>query len=149
MATRIQVTIDCADPNRLVEFWAAALHYRPQQPPEDHPTWKSYWLSKGIPEDELEGAENTDSIEDPDGVGPRFWFQRVPESKAGKNRLHLDLSVSGGRAVPVETRRERVHAEAERLIALGATRLRILYTEGVDHYGETLQDPEGNEFCLH
>ncbi len=149
MATRIQVTIDCANPTRLVEFWAAALHYRPQQPPEDHPTWKSYWLSKGIPEDELDGAEETDSIEDPDGVGPRFWFQQVPEAKAGKNRLHLDLSVSGGRTVPVDTRRERVHAEAERLIALGATRLRILYTEGVDHYGETLQDPEGNEFCLH
>ncbi|GAB4058649.1 VOC family protein [Catellatospora paridis] len=149
MATRIQVTIDCADPGRLVEFWALALHYQPQQPPDGHPTWRSYWLSKGIPEEELEGADELDSIEDPDGVGPRFWFQQVPESKAGKNRLHLDLAVSGGRSVPLEIRRERVAAEAERLIAAGATRLRVLHTEGADHYGEVMQDPEGNEFCLH
>lgn len=149
MATRFQVVIDCADPGRLVEFWATALNYRPEDPPGGHLTWRSYWLSLGVPEEELEGADGPDSIVDPAGVGPRIWFQVVPEAKAGKNRLHLDLAVSGGRGVPLETRRERVVAEAERLIKAGATRLRVSFTEGMDHYGEVMQDPEGNEFCLH
>jgi hypothetical protein len=66
-----------------------------------------------------------------------------------KNRLHLDLGVGGGRQVPLETRRERVDAEAERLLAAGATRLRILSEEAVDHYAVVMADPEGNELCLH
>jgi hypothetical protein len=47
----------------------------------------------------------------------------------------LDLGVSGGCGVPLETRRRRIDAEAERLVAAGATRLRVLSQEGVDHYG--------------
>jgi len=70
----------------------------------------------------------------------------VAELKAVKNRLHLDVSVSGGRAFPIETRRQRVGAEAERLAGLGATRVRVLSEAGLDHYGVAMQDPEGNEF---
>jgi hypothetical protein len=66
-----------------------------------------------------------------------------------KNRVHLDLRVSGGRDVPLATRRPLVDAEADRLVAAGATRLRVLFTEGVDHYATVMADPEGNEFCLH
>jgi hypothetical protein len=62
--------------------------------------------------------------------------------------VHLDLDVGGGRGVPLEERRQRVIAEAERLAAEGATRLRVLETEGMDHFGIVMQDPEGNEFCL-
>ena len=90
----------------------------------------------------------TTILVDPDGVRPRIWFQPVPEGKVVKNRLHLDLGVSGGRQVPLETRRRRVDAEAERLVAAGATRLRVLSEEGVDHYAVVMADPEGNEFCL-
>jgi hypothetical protein len=72
----------------------------------------------------------------------------VPEGKRGKNRLHLDITVSGGRSVPIETRRQRIEAEAERLVGEGATRMYVGELEGLDHYGVTLQDPEGNEFCL-
>jgi len=89
-----------------------------------------------------------DCIIDPDGGGPRIWFQVVPELKTVKNRLHLDVSVGGGRAFPLETRRQQVDAEAERLAGLGASYVRVLSEAGLDHYGIAMQDPEGNEFDI-
>lgn len=62
-----------------------------------------------------------------------------------KNRLHLDLTVSGGRSVPVETPRQRVDAEVQRLIDAGASRLRVLAEPGMDHYAVVMQDPEGKD----
>jgi catechol 2,3-dioxygenase-like lactoylglutathione lyase family enzyme len=147
MATRMQVTIDCADPGRLARFWATALGYRLEEPPDGFATWQEYWVSRGLPPEEVE--DGYDSIVDPDGVGPRVWFQPVPEAKVVKNRVHLDLDVGGGRTAPLAERRRRVDAEADRLVAAGATRFRVLSEEGVDHYGVVMQDPEGNEFCLH
>ena len=146
MATQIQVTIDCADPGRLARFWADALGYRLEEPPDGFASWQDYWVSRGLPPEEVE--DGYDSIVDPDGVRPRIWFQPVPEPKVVKNRVHLDLGVSGGRQVPLATRRRRVDAEAERLVAAGATRLRVLSEEAVDHYAVVMADPEGNEFCL-
>lgn len=146
MATGIQVTIDCAEPDRLARFWAEALGYRLEEPPDGFATWQDYWVSRGLPPEEVE--DGYDSIVDPDGVGPRIWFQPVPEPKVVKNRVHLDLGV-GGRQVPLARRRPRVDAEADRLVAAGATRLRVLSGEAVDHYGVVMADPEGNEFCLH
>jgi hypothetical protein len=147
MPIRFQLTVDCADPDRMARFWAQALEYQLEEPPGGFATWSDYWRSIGVPEDEL-GDDGYDSVVDPNGVLPRLWFQQVPEGKVVKNRLHLDLTVSGGRSVPLATRRERVDAAADRLVEAGATRLRVLSTEGLDHYGVTLQDPEGNEFCL-
>jgi Glyoxalase-like domain len=73
----------------------------------------------------------------------------VPEKKTLKNRLHLDITVSGGRANPIETRRRLVDAEAQRLEALGATLVRVIsHEDGVDHYGVAMRDPEGNEFDI-
>ncbi|MEU7112696.1 VOC family protein [Streptomyces sp. NPDC046182] len=147
----LQLTIDCADPRKLVRFWAAALHYVPQPPPEGYATWRAYWASIGVPEEELtEGAgELPESVVDPKGVGPRIWFQQVPEPKTVKNRLHLDLKVGGGREVPLALRRARVDGEVARLTALGATVLSTLDgPEGTDSYAVVLQDPEGNEFCV-
>ena len=89
-----------------------------------------------------------DCIIDPDGGGPRIWFQVVPESKTVKNRLHLDVHVSGGRAIPIATRRQRVDAEARRLSDLGATMIGDLSEEGIDHYAVAMKDPEGNEFDI-
>ena len=125
---------------------AAALGYEFEPPPEGFATWDDYWRDVGVGEEDLGIGE--DRITDPDGSGPRIWFQVVPELKAVKNRLHLDISVSGGRAVPIETRRQRVDAEAERLAALGASYVRMLSEEGLDHYGIAMQDPEGNEFDI-
>jgi Glyoxalase-like domain len=148
MATRIQIVFDCADPDRLTPFWADALGYKPMDPPAGFDDWLAYWRSLGVPDEELQGATAVHLV-DPDGVGPRLYFQQVPEPKVVKNRLHLDLDASGGRAVPLATRRRRVDAEAARLVGAGATRLRVLEQPGVDHYAVVMQDPEGNEFCLH
>jgi hypothetical protein len=148
-ATQVQITIDCANPALLVEFWATALHYVAEPPPEGFDTWREYWRFVGVPDEEF-GPDGTgaDSVVDPEGVGPRIWFQVVPEGKVVKNRVHLDLKLSGGRTVALELRRERVDAEVARLVAAGATIVRVLATEGLDHYGVTLADPEGNEFCV-
>lgn len=148
MAVRFQLTIDCADPNRLTRFWATALGYEIHGPPAGFPTWNAYYLSIGILEDELGEDDWNDRLVDPGGSAPPIWFQQVPEPKTIKNRLHLDLLVGGGRTVPLLTRRERVLAEEQRLLAEGATRVRVLFQEGVDHFAVVMQDPEGNEFCI-
>lgn len=146
MASSFQVVIDCADPEPLARFWAAALGYELELPPAGFASWDEYWREVGVPEDEL--GIGADCIIDPAGGGPRIWFQVVPERKAVKNRLHLDVSVSGGRSVAIETRRQRVDAEASRLAGPGAVTVGVLHTEGVDHYGVAMKDLEGNEFDI-
>jgi Glyoxalase-like domain len=147
MTAHFQLVIDCADPDRQARFWAFALGYRIEDPPAGFDTWTAYWRSVGVPEEEL-GGEGADRIVDPAGVLPRIWFQQVPEGKTIKNRLHLDLHASGGRSVPMELRRQRVDAMAERLVEAGATKVRVLYEDGVDHYAVAMLDPEGNEFDI-
>ncbi|HSR84500.1 MAG TPA: VOC family protein [Streptosporangiaceae bacterium] len=146
MTVRFQIVVDCRDPEPLARFWAAALGYEFEPPPEGFATWDDYWRDVGVGEEDL--GIGQDRIIDPDGTYPRIWFQVVPELKAVKNRLHLDISVSGGRAFPLGTRRQRVDAEAERLAGLGASRVRVLSEEGLDHYALAMQDPEGNEFDI-
>jgi hypothetical protein len=144
MATDIQVVMDCADPDRVARFWARALGYKLQDPPEGHATWEDFLRSIGVPEEEWNSAS---AVVDPDGKGPRIYFQRVPESKVVKNRVHMDLNVSGGSSVPLDERKNRVDAEVERLVAEGATIYRPGSVER-DEYWVVLQDPEGNEFCV-
>jgi hypothetical protein len=146
MTVRYQLVIDCADPEPLARFWAAALGYEFEPPPAGFDSWDDYWRDLGFPEEDLGGGE--DRIIDPTGRGPRIWFQVVPERKAAKNRWHIDISAGGGRAVPMETRRQRVDAEAARLVGLGAQRIRALETDGIDHYAVSMKDPEGNEFDI-
>jgi hypothetical protein len=135
MAKTVQVAVDCADPAALSRFWAAALGYVLNPPPEGHDSWESWLSAMGIPESQWNSAS---AIVDPDGVGPRVYFQRVPEGKAAKNRLHLDVRVGGDRTA--------IESEVDRLVALGAS-----VVGPKDERGEfwvVLQDPEGNEFCL-
>ena len=146
MAVNFQLVIDCTDPERLARFWAAALGYELEPPPDGFATWDDYWRDFGVPEADL--GIGTDCIIDPGDAGPRIWFQVVPDSKTVKNRLHLDICASGGRAVPIATRRQRVDAEASRLTALGATMIRVLPDEGLDHYAVAMKDPEENEFDI-
>jgi hypothetical protein len=146
MAVRFQLVIDCTNPDLLARFWAAALGYELEPPPAGFATWDDYWREVGVPEAEL--GVGADCVIDADGSGPRIWFQVVPERKTIKNRLHLDIHASGGRAVPIETRKQRVDAEARRLADLGATIARVLHNEGIDHYGVAMKDPEGNEFDI-
>src|SRR5215207_9882193 len=119
MATRMQVTIDCADPGRLARFWATALGYRLEEPPDGFASWQEYWVSRGLPPEEVE--DGYDSIVDPDGVGPRVWFQPVPEAKVVKNRVHLDLDVGRGRtgirAIPSQAPLRKLQASPATLAA--------------------------------
>lgn len=141
MATRIQVVIDCADPDGLATFWAEALGYTKQDPPEGYATWWDFETAQGVPQDELNSWH---AVVDPDGAAPRVYFHRVPEPKRGKNRLHLDLAVA--RDVPPEEYRRRIDDEADRLRQVGATKLRAVEKHG--EYWVTMLDPEGNEFDL-
>ena len=149
-APRLSITIDCRDPKVLVDFWSTALGYVMEEPPGAHTSWLGYWRSIGIPDSDLVGVDDStcDSIVDPDGIRPRIWFQVVPEHKVTKNRVHLDLDVTDGRQWPLEERLAAVNAEVERLLACGASRLRILAPADADYYAVVMADPEGNEFCL-
>ena len=105
MAVNFQLVIDCTDPDRLCRFWAAALRYELEPPSDGFASWDDYWRDVWVPEAEL--GVGADRIADPGGAGPRIWFQVVPERKTIKNRLHLDICASGGRTVPMATRRQR------------------------------------------
>jgi catechol 2,3-dioxygenase-like lactoylglutathione lyase family enzyme len=143
MATSVQVVFDCADPDRMARFWATALGYELPGPPDGHATWEDWLRAQGVPEEDWNSAS---AVEDPDGVGPRVFFQRVPESKVVKNRVHLDLNVGGGRDTPLEERQRRVDAETVRLVAAGA---RKVGTGGdFGGYHVNMLDPEDNEFDL-
>jgi glyoxalase superfamily protein len=146
MAVSYQLVIDCRSPEPLALFWAEALHYVIEPPPSGFDSWDDFYRSIGVPEEEL--GIGADSIADPNGEGPRIWFQVVPEAKSIKNRIHIDVHASGGRDTPLETRRELVEAEAARLVGLGATRKGAITEEGLDHYGVAMVDPEGNEFDI-
>ncbi len=146
MPVSYQLVIDCAEPDLLANFWAEALHYVIAPPPTGFDSWDDFYRSIGVGEDEL--GIGADRIEDPNGEGPRIWFQVVPEKKSIKNRLHIDVHASGGRGTPLDSRRELVEAEADRLESLGATRLRTIFQEGMDHYAVAMADPEGNEFDI-
>ncbi|GAA2138431.1 VOC family protein [Glycomyces algeriensis] len=150
MPVHFKIVIDCADPHRLAAFWAEAMGYQV----EDHSSFIAGLLANGvITEDlltEVDGHhawKTLAAIRNPDdpfdaasdaGQGMRILFQVVPESKTVKNRLHLDLHVG----------LDNIDAEAERLESLGATRAGERLSEGPAQW-IVMQDPEGNEFCVH
>ncbi|MDQ6649465.1 MAG: VOC family protein [Actinomycetota bacterium] len=143
MATRVQVTIDCADPARLAEFWALALGYELQEPPAGFDSWPAALTSWGVPESMWNSAS---AVVDPAGSGPRIFFQQVPERKTGKNRLHLDVGVSDGPETPADLKRSQVMPTVARLTEAGATEVRQV--EEMHSFWVVMTDPEGNEFCV-
>lgn len=144
MATKVQVVLDCRDPSSQADFWKEALHYVTPAPPPPHTTWPEFLAAQGVPEEQWNDAN---AVEDPDGEGPRLLFQKVPEGKVAKNRMHLDLNAGGGHEVPFDERRARVDAEVARLKTLGATDERGAI-EKRGEYWVRMNDPEGNEFCV-
>jgi predicted enzyme related to lactoylglutathione lyase len=105
-----EIVFDCADPARLARFWATVLG---SEPVDRNHSW-SYIVPPG---------------------GLRLAFQRVPEGKAVKNRLHLDVAVAD------------IDAERARLCAEGATAVADVTTDDHGRF-QVMLDPEGNEFCL-
>ncbi|MFJ3219677.1 VOC family protein [Kitasatospora sp. NPDC086801] len=138
---QFQVTFDCAEPERVARFWCAVLGYVVPSPPEGFATWSD--VDRSLPP-ERQGAGFV--CGDPSGVGPRLYFQRVPEGKAVKNRVHLDVRVGTG--LVGEERLAALEAECARLVALGAVRVRLLRADGFNESCLVMQDIEGNEFCL-
>ena len=152
MSRHVQVTFDAHDPRVLSSFWRDVLGYVHPGPPGvtlaagDDPltAWDEFLGRLGVPEEQ----RNTRSaIEDPDGPGPRLFFQQVPEDKVAKNRVHLDVRAAPG--LEGEERMAALEVECTRLVSLGATRVRRHESEpptGAGHI--VMTDPEGNEFCL-
>jgi predicted enzyme related to lactoylglutathione lyase len=112
-APQLGLVLDCLDPEALAPFWAAALGYA------------------------VIGAADNYTLLLPDGRdGPQLLLQRVPEGRAGKNRMHLDIHTPD------------IERTATRLEAMGATRLPQGTVQELGHTWIPMADPEGNEFCV-
>ncbi|MGY2083059.1 VOC family protein [Blastococcus sp. SYSU DS0539] len=140
MAFDVQITIDCSAPHELADWWAEVLGW--QVEPQDEAFIRRMVETGAAAEEETTRHRGAlvwrvgAAVRSPDPDRPRLLFQRVPEPKAGKNRLHLDVRVGP----------ERREAELTRLLGLGATELWRASQGPFDWV--TLADPEGNEFCL-
>ena len=144
MTTPWTITVDCTDAVAQATFWRAALGYVDAPPPTGWTDWTSWFDDFDVPEAERRGVA---AIVDPEGRLPRISFLGVPEDKRAKNRLHIDLQVSGGRHLDGELRTAAIEQAVETLVGLGATVV-ARYDDGdrLDHV--VLQDPEGNELCV-
>jgi hypothetical protein len=142
MYTHIQVVFDAADPARLARFWAFALGYVEEPPPPGFATWEDFGRSIGMPEEQFGDQA---AIIDPAGAGPRIYIQRVPEPKAAKNRVHLDVRVAD-REIRGDERARLVEQRVRELERAGAT----VAWRNSDIRGSSvvMRDPEGNEFCV-
>lgn len=143
MSKTFQVTFDAADPLTLAGFWARALGYVLQPPPKGFSSWEDFADEQGIPP---ENRDDLAAIVDPIGHGPRVLFQRVPEGKTAKNRVHLDINAGGGLDHGLEERRRRVEDHVADLVKAGATKLETFARH--NEFWIVMQDPEGNEFCV-
>ncbi|MET4647107.1 VOC family protein [Streptomyces sp. NPDC058232] len=148
MTLHWKLVIDATDPHAQADFWALTLGY----PVEDHSALIERLLTLGAVSEEAtveshgrRAWRDLAAVRHPDdpyeeesgtGLGRRLLFQRVPEPKTGKNRLHLDVHAGP----------ERRDAEAARLEGLGATRLHKVEQPGGTWW--VMADPEGNEFCV-
>jgi hypothetical protein len=137
----IQVTFDCAEPVRVARFWCEALGYVLPPAPEGFTSWDAYERSLSSEDPGAWAA-----CADPTGAGPRLFFQRVPEGKVVKNRVHLDVRVGTG--LVGEERLGALEAECARLLPLGAKHVRLLPADEENESCIVMQDVEGNEFCL-
>jgi hypothetical protein len=152
MSRHIQATFYAHDPRALSTFWRDVLGYVHPGPPgvalpsgaDPLAAWDEFLARVGVQEEQ---RKSRSAIEDPDGQGPRLFFQRVPEDKIAKNRVHLDVRAAPG--LQGEERMAALEAECDRLVALGATRVRRDEPAPPMSFGFiVMTDPEGNEFCL-
>ncbi len=152
MTRQLQITFDARDPRALSSFWCEVLGYVHPGPPgvaladgaDPLAAWDEFLQRIGVPADQWNARS---AIEDPGGLGPRLFFQRVDDHKAAKNRVHLDVRAAPG--LQGEERMTALEEECRRLVALGATRLHRHEPAPPMSAGHiVMADPEGNEFCL-
>ena len=152
MSRTVQITFDAHDPRALSTFWRDALGYVHPGPPgvalpdgaDPLAAWDDVLARMGVPE---HARNSRSALEDPDGTGPRLFFQQVPEGKTAKNRVHLDVRAAPG--LQGAERMAALEAECDRLVALGASRVARHEPEPPLSAGHlVMTDPEGNEFCL-
>jgi hypothetical protein len=137
---RTQVTFDASDPHALAAFWAHFLGTEV----EDHSDFVDKLVADGrmpaegrITINGRSAFRDAAACRDPQGVEPRFFFQKVPAGKVAKNRVHLDIHVDPDRKTD----------EVARLADLGAELISTHDDRGPITY--VMRDPEGNEFCVH
>lgn len=126
------------DPHALASFWAAVFGY----PAPDPDAFAAMAEPQGLTREQI---DKRSLAEDPKGIGPRLYFHHADGPKTTRNRLHLDLNVGGPDGDP-----ELLDAERDRLVALGATVVRLIDQQWgpfPERYYQ-MHDPEGNEFCL-
>ena len=128
--------------------WATSIRGRPvllcPEGADPLAAWDEFLAQVGVPEDQ---RNSRSAIEDPDGQGPRLFFQQATEDQPPGNRLHLDVRAAPGLRGP--ERMVALEAECDRLVSLGATRLRRYEPDPPMSAGHiVMTDPEGNEFCL-
>ncbi|MDC7122210.1 VOC family protein [Cellulomonas fimi] len=138
---QVQVTFDCAEPETVARFWCEVLGYVVPPPPAGFDSWDAF--VEALPPERRDAAF---AIVDPTGAGPRLFFQKVPEGKVVKNRVHLDVRVGTG--LVGDERVATLEAECDRLTALGGRKVRLMLADGFDESCLVMQDVEGNEFCL-
>ena len=138
MDARIDLTLDCATPTKLAEFWKLALGYVDEPPPAPFATREEWAQQFDLSDDDQDDGA---WLCDPAGLRPRLFLQQVREPKVAKNRLHLDVRVAGTGSA--DERWARITAAVDRLTLAGATVLK----EDTGHH-VVMADPEGNEFCL-
>ncbi|WP_431277826.1 VOC family protein [Leifsonia poae] len=141
MATLTNFVFYANDPQTLSDFWARAFNY-PLQRFEGE--FREMLLANGLTDADLAKRGLAEST---DGSGPRLFFHHANGPKTGRNRVHMDLQTVQGR-LPTN---EELDAEKDRLVALGASVVRLIdqdWGPAHEHYYQ-MQDPEGNEFCLH
>lgn len=149
MSYGLNIVFDCHDVDKVAQFWLTALDGysfpgsppgAPGSPPKGYTTWEEFADANGIPADQRYLAR---TIIDTTGNRPDIFFLKVPEAKTVKNRVHLDIKITSG--LSAEEGGARKEAEAERLIAAGATRTEQSAVAGGP---VVLRDVEGNEFCV-
>lgn len=152
MSRHVQVTFDAHDPRALSSFWRDVLGYVHPGPPgialpegaDPLAAWDEFLAQVGVPEDQ---RNSRSAIEDPDGQGPRLFFQQVAENQAAGKRVHLDVRAAPGLTGP--ERMVALEAECDRLVSLGAVRAQRYEPDPPMSAGHiVMTDPEGNVFCL-
>lgn len=152
MSATVQITFDAHDPRSLSVFWREALSYvHPAPPGVELPAggdalaaWDDFLERSGVPEEQRNSAS---ALEDPEGTGPRIFFQQVSEAKTAKNRVHLDVRTAS--ELRGDERMTALETECARLVALGARRVDRHEPAPPMSIGFiVMADPEGNEFCL-